>query len=250
MHELHTHETSQYVIFIYDNEHLLDNVSFSVQDWQQFYARFRKAKGLVRFYQCGEYGLDFQNGNPERPHYYVILFGLDLADKKPSRLNRHGDQLYESATLNDIWGNGFAQVGDVTFESARYVASYVNKKLTGELADQYGVRKPPFATMSRCSGIGAKFFEKYIDDLFNTDHCIVDGRKLPVPKYYDKLLEASDPERWAHIQQQRFEALDRRGQEHLNTREVRDRREAFHKRSFERFKREGINYDDRTDDDR
>ena len=53
-----------------------------------------------------------------------------------------------SAALESLWPYGFSTIGDVTFESAAYVARYVLKKVTGSDAqDHYRAVSP---SMSPC----------------------------------------------------------------------------------------------------
>lgn len=113
----------------------------------------------------GEYsGLTF------RPHYHAILFGAFFTDRKPWKKSPSGHLLYASETLDKIWSHGDCYIGDVTFESAQYVASYINKKVVGKNAPEYYKRvspdgefywlKPEFSNMSRKPGIGRSWYEK------------------------------------------------------------------------------------------
>ena len=66
-----------------------------------------------------------------------------------------GHALYTSKIIDETWGLGRCWIGDVSFESAAYVARYIVKKVTGERAEAYYVgRKPEYTTMSRRPGIG------------------------------------------------------------------------------------------------
>jgi hypothetical protein len=57
----------------------------------------------------------------------VLLLNSDFADK---RLIKSGSEynLYASARLSKLWTAGNHALGDVTFESAAYVARYCMKK--------------------------------------------------------------------------------------------------------------------------
>ena len=60
--------------------------------------------------------------------------------------------------------------------------------------------------MSLHPGIGASWYEKYKSDVFPDDFVVTpDGRKMPAPKYYRKLLERQDPELYAKLKCVRVE---------------------------------------------
>lgn len=152
-----------------------------------FVKRLRKRVGeKLRYYQCGEYG-----ERHWRPHHHMILFGYKFTDEKiwpePSK---SGERQYVSDTLNGLWGNGMCWIGDVTFDSAAYVAGYVTKKFTNKDAEEikkhYQGRLPEYATMSRRPGIGAGFVDKYYSDIYNGDRCLVrKGVEIHPPRYFD-----------------------------------------------------------------
>jgi hypothetical protein len=169
--------------------------------------RVRKKFGVGRrFFHCGEYGS--KNG---RPHYHAIMFNLDFKDRRFFK-ERDGVQLDTSQDLEDLWGLGFCTVGDVTFESAAYVARYITKKVTGEAAaDHYTWvdretgeihrRKPEYTTSS--NGIGRGWYEKYGAEAFKHDSVVMRGKLVRPPRYYERLLEIDDPERFAAVKSAR-----------------------------------------------
>ena len=154
-HEAQLHEDNCFLTLTYNDENLPKHNSLKLKDFQKFMKRLRKAFGKkIRFFHCGEYGEKFQ-----RPHYHAIIFGLDFKDK--ILFSEQNDQkLYISPTLNKIWGLGHATIGDVTFQSAAYVARYITKKITGDRAqDHYNEinyetgeilseRRPEYTTIS------------------------------------------------------------------------------------------------------
>jgi hypothetical protein len=164
--------------------------------------RLRKhfAPKLVRFYMCGEYG-DLE----QRPHFHACLFGIDFDDKQYWSKTDAGFELYRSPTLEKLWPYGFSSIGDVNFLTAGYVARYIMKKVTGDLAEKHYEhinletgeitnRQPEFTKMSLKPGIGARWFEKWSSDVYPHDYCVVNGRKVRTPKYYDSLLKKIEPE--------------------------------------------------------
>ena len=98
------------------------------------------------------------------------------------------------------------EIGELTFESAAYVARYImkNKWPNGQRALQ-ALRPnnrrnllitPEFNLMSRGGrkgkGIAATWLETYKDDVYPHDYVIMNGQKLKPPRYYDNQLAASD----------------------------------------------------------
>lgn len=98
--------------------------------------------------------------------------------------------MYRSAELEKLWTFGNAEIGTVTMQSAGYCARYALKKVNGGGAKaHYGDRAPEFCRMSLKPGIGAKYFERYGDEVFPDDFVVADGVKVPVPRYYEKLYK-------------------------------------------------------------
>ena len=176
--------------------------SLHTADFQKFMKRLRKfiAPGKVRYFHCGEYGDQLQ-----RPHHHACLFGYDFPDKV-LHSQKNGTRLYTSPILSTLWPFGWAIIGDVTFESAAYVARYCVKKITGKDAPgYYGTRKPPYTTMSRKPGIGSSWLERFKADVYPDDHVVIrDGKICRPPKYYDKYLEETAPAEYKQIRKVRL----------------------------------------------
>lgn len=163
----------------------------------------------ISFYMCGEYGEKLG-----RPHYHYLIFGHSFSDKQYIKTSRSGEKLYESPTLNSLWKHGKAWIGEVTYESCAYVASYVMKKLNGEKALEHYRRQdeggndywlePEFNEMSRRPAIAAKWWEEFHQDVITEDSVIrVGGSRMKPPRYYDKLLSIMDPAALAVIKMKR-----------------------------------------------
>ena len=219
MHEAQMHEQNSYITLTYAPEHLPPNGSLHYPDFQAFMKRLRihaqRKHGIknVRFYMCGEYG-----ENLSRPHYHAVVFGYDFADKTPFQKNKSGHTLCISAELTEIWGLGHCLVGDVTFQSAAYVARYIMKKQNGKSVnpdtglpyeDHYYQGGGEYLTkefnkMSLKPGIGANWWHKFKDDVKSQDQIIVNGKPCKPPKYYDKLHALEDPLDFEATQYQRY----------------------------------------------
>jgi len=191
-HEATLHEQSSFLTLTYNDENLPADYSLSLRELQLFLKRLRhKIKPRrIRFFACGEYGDMYL-----RPHYHVILFGYDFPDKTLWRKTDRGYYTYISALLAELWPLGHTEIGTVTAQSGSYVARYALKKITGPRAGEHYQRlhplsgeifqvRPEFITMSTRPGIGSGWFENWEADCFPTNFVIVDGEKMPVPRYY------------------------------------------------------------------
>lgn len=152
----------------------------------------------ITFYMAGEYGEIYG-----RPHYHALIFGLDFQDKLYISKTPSGSKIYRSPTLEKIWTEGFSSIGELTFESAAYVARYIMKKRTGDgekhdylvLDPETGEiikKKKEFNQMSRRQGIGKSWINKYQTDVYTTGKVIVRGHKNNPPRYYDKQFKKID----------------------------------------------------------
>ena len=181
---------------------------------------------------CGEYGEEFK-----RPHYHAVIFGFDLPDRELWQVS-NDIPVFTSALLDDIWGMGFTTVGDVTWQSAAYVARYALKKINGDKRDEIDEKtglkpyerchlhtgeilevEPEYATMSRGGrtgrGLGYDFMQKFTSDIYPEDQCIVNGHPTRPPRYYDGIWEAMNPDSMAEIRERRTEVM--KSFEHDNT---------------------------------
>lgn len=207
VHEAKMYTDNCFITLTFDDSHLATDGSLHKEDFQNFMKRLRKKiyPQKVRYYHCGEYG-DQLN----RPHHHACLFGFDFDDKKLYTI-RKDVKLYTSRSLQLLWPFGYSTIGDVTFESAAYVARYCTKKITGKDAQaHYGDRQPEYTTMSRRPGIGKIFYSNYKSDIYPHDHVVINrnGRNVVVrpPKYYDGLYELEDEMDYKRIKYKRKES--------------------------------------------
>lgn len=150
----------------------------------------------IRYFQCGEYGDRFG-----RPHHHALLFNLDFKDREFYR--SQGDvKLYTSGELAKLWPYGFSTVGDVTFESAGYVARYTLKKVDGSSKPVPG-RMEEYLTMSRRPGIGKGWIDRFIGDVYPSDELVVNGHVTKPPRYYDDQAEKVMPGSFKEVKLQR-----------------------------------------------
>lgn len=242
--EASLHQYSSFLTLTYAPEYLPLHGSLRVEDFQNFMKRYRKwSPRKLRFFHCGEYG---EQGG--RPHYHALIFGHEFQDKLPTgQKNENGDPYYVSPKLDELWGKGACLIGDLTFESAAYVARYITKKITGEKALHHynniclqtgeilSERKPEYVTMSRRPGIGKPWFDRYVTDVFPKDFFHVRGKKVRPPKVFNSYFELLEPEIMAEIKGRRVRAAKEHAEN--NTRDRLDVREEVQLAKYKLLKR-------------
>jgi len=204
------------VTLTYSPQNIPPYGSLRIRDWQLFAKRLRKKIGPFRFFHCGEYGTE-----TGRPHYHACIFGVDFSGDRQHFATSKGNRIYRSPLLEDTWALGHTSVGDLTYESAAYVARYTLKKVTGEKADDHYARidpdtgevvqiQPEYVTMSRNPGIGKGWFDRYRSDVFPEDEVILAGRRFRTPRFYDNLI---DDDELKSVKKKRLDNMAKRGKD-------------------------------------
>lgn len=226
VHEASLYKHNCFITLTYDNDHLPKDESLKLEHFQDFMKRFRKrvrSKRFIaeygfyckklRFFHCGEYGENYG-----RPHYHACIFNFDFPDRVYYKRSK-GVRLYTSKLLSDLWPFGICTVGDVTFESAAYVARYVVKKISGKAKDEHYrdigyvdidtgevlAKKQEYTTMSRRPGIGHDFVVDRLKEIYPRDSVVCRGREMRPPKYYDNLYEIDNGINLEIIKQRRVD---------------------------------------------
>lgn len=138
VHEASMWESNSFVTLTYSDEHLRYSshgvATLTKEDFPAFMKRLRERRrasfvGGVgelfvgpRFMQAGEYGAY------GRPHHHAILFNCGFPDRTPWS-GSEKSRLFRSRELESLWPYGYSTVGEVTYESAAYVARYTLKKI-------------------------------------------------------------------------------------------------------------------------
>lgn len=214
IHESKLYERNCFITLTYSDENLPLNGSLDYDAPVLFMKRLREKFGPgIRSYGCAEYGEKLQ-----RPHYHLCLFNHDFSDKKPFSQRYWGNndhRLYNSHALESLWDLGHSSVGAFTFETAAYVARYVTKKITGDRAVEHyestnaytgeiTQRLPERAIcVSRRPGIGREWYERHGKYLRDHDFAIINGKKMRPAKYYDRLFDLADPDKFEETKKQR-----------------------------------------------
>lgn len=175
------HEHSSFLTLTYDDSHLPAGGTLVPRDAQLFMHRlrtyYRRATGnKLRFYLVGEYG-----DQTWRPHYHAALYGIG-----PQSLD----------IVLKAWGKGHIVLGDLTPESAQYIAGYINKKLTYKADPRLTGRHPEFSRQSNRPGIGSLAIEAIVDSMGRSNtipsQIRLHGRMLPIGRYLkSKIILAS-----------------------------------------------------------
>jgi len=214
MHEAAMHDANSFITLTYGEN---CDPSLNYHDFQKFLKALRRTTP-IRFFAAGEYG-----ALHERPHWHALIFGHHF-----DRWHQVSEQAWASHQLANLWPHGHSSTGDVTQQSAAYVASYCIKKITGPLAKQHYERvnlatgeifqlTPEMARMSLKPGIGATYFDRYKREIYYArDGCVQPGGKtLKPPRYYDKRLAEHDIKQACEIETNRI--LDAQTRQEDNT---------------------------------
>jgi hypothetical protein len=198
VHEAKMHDHNCFITLTYSDDNLPRDRSLDYEHFRLFIKRLRRKvkPAKISFLMSGEYGDEFT-----RPHYHACIFGYDFPDKY-YWANRNGNDSYRSEILENTWKFGHAEIGELNFATAAYVASYTVKKV-GEYDEQkfqehyswfdpstgeYFLRRPEFGRMSLRPAIGKRFYDAYGDD-FHKGYTTEGGRKRAIPEYYKRLAE-------------------------------------------------------------
>lgn len=211
VHEAQLYDSNVFVTLTYAET----GFTLVPRDFTLFMKRLRKHfhPRLIRFYMGAEYGEE-----SGRPHFHACLFNCYFDDAVYQFKTGAGFRMYTSPTLTRLWGHGHANFGDVTFESAAYVARYVMKKLTGDgNSDMYDVIDPDsgevfkrvkeYGRMSLKPGIGAQWLQKFRPDVYPHGLVVVNGKEVRPPRYYDKLYKKSSPDAGFLLSARRHSAM-------------------------------------------
>lgn len=180
--EAREHTVSSFVTLTYNDDSLPEWGCLVKRDPQLFLKRLRKLSNLrIRYFLCGEYG-----GVTWRPHYHLILFGIN-----------------DEALIKSAWSKGFTQCGELSVKTAYYVTKYAVKGMTYKKHKklmEYGLT-PEFCLASKGppGGLGIGVINKIADRVKGMKYkpkvireLHTEGHRLPLGRYLtEKLRERS-----------------------------------------------------------
>lgn len=178
-HESQMHEENIFLTLTYRDP---GPTRLIYRDFQLFMKRLRKARPhtQISYLVTGEYG-----PKTKRPHWHVLIFGYSPKKKVELRENPNGDTLYASPELEKLWPHGTHDFGEVTLQSANYVARYALKKLDHG-KDQDHDFHPIHKTGSK-HALGKQWISKYWQQTFNHGYVLSpENTRLPIPRYYEE----------------------------------------------------------------
>lgn len=204
-------QQNYFITLTYNDENLPENGSLEPEEFTNFIKRLRKRMADkriqfdgIRFMGCGEYGEE-----RGRPHYHIILFNCQLpvdSFYQPRIINKN--TYWQNHIIEKCWTKGISNVSDVTWNNIAYTARYITKKIYGAQAqEEYADKEPEFFRVSRRPGIGGYYYDENKETIYTNDEIIVKNRKgahsSKPPKYFDRLLEAEQPDRLEQIKRER-----------------------------------------------
>jgi hypothetical protein len=203
LNETKMHDKSCFITLTYDNISIPEGETLVKDDLQTFLKSLRSSlePERIRYFAVGEYG-----SQTYRPHYHAVIYNYWPDDAKLWKQLETGP-MWKSEKLQKKWGHGIVGINSMSFDLAQYLAKYVTKKITGDMAEKhYGDRLPEFTLMSRRPGIGASYYEKYKKEIWSTDSVPVGGgRSLRPPMYYYRKLKEENPDLHFKIAKKRLE---------------------------------------------
>lgn len=146
------YEDNTFVTLTFDDDNLPEDLSVSKRDLQLFWKKLRKknVQGF-RYFAVGEYG-----SQTHRPHYHAIMFGHPNCNRGITRYTKRDSYCCPvCTTIRETWSYGNVYLGQVSVQSASYVAGYVTKGWTRDIPLKD--REPEFTTKSNRPGIGEPY---------------------------------------------------------------------------------------------
>lgn len=190
VHEAQMHKNNVFLTLTYSDENL-KSPKLIYADFQKFMKKLRKTQDTpMGVFVTGEYG-----EKNKRPHWHAIIFNYYPPDSLYAYTNARGDKLHTSTQIDKLWPHGKHDFGEVTMQSAGYVARYAAKKLVHGNDGEHEYE--PISKKSSKHAIGKRWLEKYYADVFNTGRLVLaDGTSVGIPRYYEKWLKENKPQDW------------------------------------------------------
>lgn len=185
-HELNYFDDAAFITLTYSDNNLPEYDSLEKEELKRFFKRLRRKLDLqnrkIKYFACGEYG-----ELTERPHYHMIIFGLSLKpEDKKLVMDSWSYCDWDQPTIRK---KSFGLVED---QSIDYVSGYINKKLSGDMAEEYYIqrnREPVFKLSS--NGLGERYCLDNSEDITEKQTIYLKGKEHALPRYYVKKLGLS-----------------------------------------------------------
>lgn len=184
-----------FLTLTYDDENLT-SPRLQYSDYQKFMKRLRFRVPDVKFSYMvtGEYG-----EKTKRPHWHAILYGLwpEDAKKEPGADDAH--PTFTSKLISECWPQGRHNFGEITLDSASYVARYAAKKLVHGKDQEHDFH--PIHRTSCRPALGTRFIEKHWRQVFTHGFVrLPNGQQMKIPRYYVDWLKKHKPLHYQHYE--------------------------------------------------
>ncbi|QXP44239.1 MAG: replication initiator protein [Arizlama microvirus] len=183
-HESQQHENNIFLTLTYDNENLssprliYEHFQTFMKDLRAWISYNEDSTKKIDRMVTGEYG-----EKNKRPHWHAIIFNWEPKDKEYKFTTDRGDKLFTSSTIANLWTKGTHDFGEVTIDSASYVARYAAKKLTHGKDEEHEFH-PIHRTPSR-RGLGRSWIEQNYKHTFENGFIVLPNyQKSKIPRYY------------------------------------------------------------------
>lgn len=211
VHEARQHKACSFVTLTVDDDHIgavFPGGALKHRPFQLFFKRLRKASKVpLRYLMCAEYG-----EHTLRPHYHVIIFGLNPDERRPVAVVKSDPLLgtdrtlytgfYDSQIIKAAWPYGNVFVGSCTPSSIAYCTGYTLKSYVLGRDDfwykEHGLT-PEYIKWSRRPGLGLGWLESNIKDLWRNEdlfepelvenRTVLNGHLVPLPRAYRTHME-------------------------------------------------------------
>lgn len=195
LHEFSTSgQVGCFLTLTYSNENLPKDGVLVRRHIQLFMKRLRirlaRTTGeKIKFLCVGEYG-----DTNKRPHYHLIIFGYDFPDsrKNPKNYFRSSSSKHKlrvDPLLSSLWTFGHSSIGELNYDTCKYVASYSLKKARGKVCSVNGVKE----FIGSSLGLGREWLLQNFHDVYKNDYVVVktlnSSFKIKPPRYYDVLMK-------------------------------------------------------------
>lgn len=220
IHEASMHKKNIFLTLTYSDEHLKSD-RLQYQDFQKFMKDLRervlrdvtdpdlKKKLFIPFMVTGEYG-----DKNKRPHWHVLLFNYSPPDLEFHRTTELGHKVYKSAFIDALWGKNDPksvpnEIGEITLESAGYVARYAAKKLTHGKDGDHDFH--PKHDTSKRYALGKSWIEKNWEKTFQRGFVYLPGGvRTKIPRFYIDWLKKNHPDEWRrYVTETRLKLIDK-----------------------------------------
>ena len=190
LYELSCWQYASFVTLTYSEDNLPLDSGLHKSHYQNFMKNLRgRIEHKLKFYHCGEYG-----SKKKRPHYHAIIYGLDPFNEEHRKAVYDSWHMCEAFFFDKLppdYKTSKSPIGKgmlpVCREDIAYVCGYVQKKLSGVMAqEEYGDKQRPYSTCSHY--LGLDFALKNQERLKSNKFTFLNAKRIGIPRYLREKL--------------------------------------------------------------